>query len=143
MTNHLTEFWSVLAEMYAQAGQVQQARDLIEKTIARIEETGERYHEAEVYRLRAEFRLQQDPGAVEEADADLRHALEVAVAQKARMLELRAAVSVYRLWADRDEAKAQEARTRLAAVYGWFTEGFDTQDLREAQALLDAMAWGG
>ncbi len=143
MTNHLTEFWSVLAEMHAQAGHVQQALDLLAATIDRIEATGERYHEAEVYRLRSEIRLQKDPEDVEGADADLRHALEVAVAQKARMLELRAAMGACRLWADRDDTRAQEAVTRLAAVYGWFTEGFDTRDLREAKTLSDAMSSRG
>jgi predicted ATPase len=143
MTNHLTEFWAVLTEIYARAGQVQQALDLLEQTIDRIEETGERYHEAEVYRLRGEIRLQSDPDDVEGAESDLRHALDVAVAQKARMLELRAAMSQYRLWRDRDDAREQEALGRLEAVYGWFTEGFDTRDLQEAKALLDAVGRDG
>ena len=141
MANHLPEFWSVLAQMYAKAGQVEKALSLMEDALARIAETEERYHEAEVTRLRGEFRLQQDPARAPEAESDFCQALEIARRQEARMLELRATVSLCRLWlAQARTEKLTEAREMLGAIYGWFTEGFDTQDLREAQGVLEKLA---
>jgi DNA-binding SARP family transcriptional activator/predicted ATPase len=145
MANHLPEFWSVLAQMYAKAGQVEKALSLMEDALARIAETEERYHEAEVYRLRGEFRLQQNsaPGTAAGAEADFRRAIEISRRQAARMLELRATVSLCRLWlAQGRMGRLSEAREMLGAIYGWFTEGFETQDLREARAVLDRLSAG-
>ena len=73
-----------------------------------------------------------------ESETCFRRALEVSGGQRAKLLELRASMSLARLW--RDQGKAQQARELLAPVYGWFTEGFDTRDLKEAKSLLDALA---
>jgi predicted ATPase len=145
MANHLPEFWSVLAQIYARAGQMEKALSLMEDALLRIAETDERYHEAEVYRLRGEFGLQQDPtSSVAEAEADFRRAVEISRRQAARMLELRATVSLCRLWlAQGRTGKLAEGREMLGALYGWFTEGFETQDLREAREVLGELEMAG
>ena len=81
--------------------------------------------------------LQQTFPNTDAAEASLRRALQIARQQKAKSWELRAAISMARFW--RDQGKPQQARELLAPVYGWFTEGFDTRDLKEAKALLDAL----
>jgi predicted ATPase len=107
----------------------------VREAAALVEETGERYVEAEVHRLEGNLLLAETGSA--EAEACYVRALEVARAQEARSLELRAACDLARLWAERgDRARAAEL---LAPVYGWFKEGFDTADLEEAKALLDAL----
>ena len=85
-----------------------------------------------------ELRLACDPAATPTAEACFRRAIEIARAQQAKSWELRAATSLARLW--RDQGRRTQARDLLAPVYGWFTEGFDTLDLKEAKALLDALA---
>ena len=107
----------------------------LRQATALVEETGERYVEAEIHRLEGNLLLATDGAAA--AEACYMTALEVARAQEARSLELRAATSLARLWAER--GRSAEARDLLAPVYGWFTEGFDTRDLREAKALLDTL----
>jgi len=98
-----------------------------------MEATKERWYEAEVYRMAGEIAL-KSPECVTKAEAYFGHALAIARAQQAKSWELRAATSMARLW--RDRGKRDEARDLLAPVYGWFTEGFDTLDLKEAKALL-------
>jgi predicted ATPase len=107
----------------------------VREVAALIEETGERMVEAEIRRLEGNLLLAENGWA--EAEACYVKALELARAQEARSLELRAATSLARLWAER--GRSAEARDLLAPVYGWFTEGFDTRDLREAKALLDTL----
>ena len=97
------------------------------------DETGERYVQAEIHRLEGVLLLAKNGSA--EAEACYLKALDVARAQQARSLELRAACDLARLWAE--QGRRNEARDLLAPVYGWFTEGFDTTDLKEAKALLD------
>ena len=99
--------------------------------------TGERYWEAEIYRLKGEQLLQQAVPDAPQAEACLQQALAIACRQQARSWELRAAMSLSRLW--QCQGKRAEARQLLAEVYGWFTEGFDTADLRDARALLEAL----
>jgi predicted ATPase len=94
--------------------------------------------EAELYRLRGELLLRQTVAQPEEAEACFQQAIAVARRQQAKSWELRAAMSLSRLW--QRQGKRAEAHELLAPVYGWFTEGFDTADLREAEALLDALA---
>jgi predicted ATPase len=107
-------------------------RQLVE-AISVIDRTQIRYYEAEMHRVRGElFLSMHDDGA---AEASLRKAINVAQNQCAKTWELRAAMSLACLW--RDQGKVSEARELLAPVYGWFTEGFDTRDLKEAKALLD------
>ena len=103
-----------------------------------VEQHEERWWEAEVYRLRGVLLLRQTGTQQEEAEACLQRALDVARRQEAKSLELRAAMSLSRLW--QQQGKRAEARELLAPIYGWFTEGFDTADLQEAKALLDALA---
>jgi predicted ATPase len=101
-----------------------------------IETTEEQVNEAELYRLRGD--LLNATGDQSVAERNYRQALAVAERQSAKLLQLRASTSLARLW--RDQGKRDEAREVLAPVYAWFTEGFDTRDLKEARALLDALA---
>ena len=102
-----------------------------------VEQHEERYWEAEVHRLRGVLLLRQPETPQAEAEAWLQRALDVARRQEAKSLELRAAMSLSRLW--QQQGKRAEARALLAPIYGWFTEGFDTADLQEAKALLDEL----
>jgi predicted ATPase len=95
-------------------------------------------YEAEVYRLRGELLLQQSAAQQGEAEASLQQALTVARRQQAKSLELRAAMSLARLW--QHQGKRDAARELLEPLYGWFTEGFDTADLQEAKALLTELS---
>ena len=110
-----------------------------------VGKTGERYYEAELYRLKGTLTLQSEvPGLkseVEEgAEKCFHQAIEIAQRQSAKSLELRATMSLARLW--QRQGKKAEAHEMLAAIYGWFTEGFDTKDLQEAKALLEELARG-
>ena len=102
-----------------------------------METTKERSYEAEVYRVAGEIAL-KSPERATKAEAYLEQALVIARAQQAKSWELRAAMSMARLW--RDQGKRDQARDLLAPIYSWFTEGFDTHDLKEAKALLDVLA---
>ena len=102
-----------------------------------IETTKERWCEAEVNRVAGTIALRSPEPDAAKAEACFERALAVARQQQAKSWELRAAMSMARLW--RDQGKRKEARDLLAPVYGWFTEGFDTRDLKEAKALLDAL----
>ena len=108
------------------------------EAIAAIERTGERWFEAEANRIAGEIALKSPEQDAAKAEAYFERALTVARAQQAKSWELRASMSMARLW--RDQGKRYEARDLLAPVYGWFTEGFDTRDLKDAKALLDELA---
>jgi tetratricopeptide (TPR) repeat protein len=125
-----------LAEAQAKAGHPEEGLTTLAEAFAFVEETDERHWEAELYRLRAELLLMQGDEA--EAEASFHKAIEVARRQQAKSWELRATVSLCRLW--RKQSKGAEARKMLAEIYGWFTEGFDTPDLKEAQALLEELS---
>jgi predicted ATPase len=103
-----------------------------------MEKGGEVQHEAEVYRVAGEIALRQPTTDVQKAEVHFNHALNIARQQQAKSWELRAAMSLARLW--RDQGKVQQARELLAPVYGWFTEGFETRDLKEAKALLEELS---
>jgi predicted ATPase len=103
-----------------------------------IETTKQRWYEAEVNREAGEVMLKSPEPDMARAEAYFERALAVARQQQAKSWELRAAMSLARLW--RDQGKRDEARELLAPVYGWFTEGFDTLDLKEARALLNELA---
>jgi predicted ATPase len=122
-----------LAEAALEAADYREADAALVDAFAIVEGKGERIWEAELFRLRGELKS-ADPV---EAEADFRRAIEVARSQHARSLELRATMSLARLL-DR-QGKRDEARTMLAQIYGWFTEGFDTADLKDAKALLDEL----
>ena len=100
--------------------------------------TGSRVWESDYYRLKGELLLARDPAAGQDAEIAFRQAIEIARGQSARSLELRAAVSLGRLW--ERQGKRQEAARVLAEIHGWFTEGFDTVDLMEAKSLLDRLS---
>jgi len=124
-----------LGEVLGKMGRIDEGLAVLAEALALVERTGERYYEAEVRRLQAEFLLQQGRSA--EAEAGFRQAIEVAREESARSLELRATVSLSRLWQSR--GRREDARRLLAAIYGWFTEGLDTVDLAEARALLEQL----
>jgi predicted ATPase len=105
--------------------------------LAWVRRTGERYYQAELLRNRGELLLARPTPDPTTAERCLIEALETARCQQAKMWELRAAVSLARLWAH--QGKRAQAADLLASVYGWFTEGFDTQDLKDAKALLDTL----
>jgi len=127
-----------LAMAYAELGQLDHARRCIDEAIDKVEGSKEKWCEAEVHRIAGEIALKSLAPDPEKAEAYFDHALAVARQQQAKSWELRAAMSLARLW--RDQGKPQQARELLAPVYGWFTEGFDTLDLKEAKALLDELA---
>ena len=131
-------FWlSYLARANAEIGQPDDARRCIGEAMAAVETAKERWCEAEVNRIAGEIALLSPEPDVAKAEAYFERALAVAREQQAKSWELRAAMSMARLW--RDQGKRDEARDLLAPVYGWFTEGFDTLDLKEAKALLDEL----
>ena len=130
-------YLSFLAGARAGLGQFEDAWRCIEEAIAAVEATGERWCEAEVNRIAGEIALKLPEPDVTKTEGYFERALTVARQQQAKSWELRAAMSLARLW--RDQGKVQQARELLAPVYGWFTEGFDTRDLKEAKALLDVL----
>jgi DNA-binding SARP family transcriptional activator/predicted ATPase len=125
-----------LAEAQGKAGHPEDGLITLAEAFSLLEQTGERYTEAELHRMQAELLLMQGDEA--QAEASLQRAIEVARRQQARSWELRATTSLARLW--QEQGRTEEARHMLAEVYGWFTEGFDTPDLQEAKALLEALA---
>jgi predicted ATPase len=129
---------SLSAKCYADLGQADDAWRCIDEAKAVIERTKETWFEANVHRLAGEVALMPSQPDMAKAEAYFERALEVARQQQAKSWELRAAMSMARLW--RDQGKRTEARDLLAPVYGWFTEGFDTRDLKEAKALLEELA---
>jgi predicted ATPase len=136
MPSHLAR----LAEAYGQVGQVEEGLPLLAEALAMVDTTGARTVEAELHHLHGELLLRQTVPEAQAAEDRFQQALEVARRQQARSWELRAATSLARLW--QRQGKRAEARDLLAPVYHWFTEGFDTADLQEAKALLDALEKG-
>lgn len=131
---------SLLADAQRTLGHREAARAALAEAQALVKTTGERWWEAELHRLTGELLLLQDdaPCQADVAEAYLQQALAVSHRQQAKALELRAATSLAHLW--QQQGKRAEARALLAPIYAWFTEGFDTPDLQEARALLDALA---
>ena len=138
-----TTFWlslyeSYLAKAYAELGKFVEAWRCINEATGAVEATKEAMFEPEVYRIAGEIALKSPELDAAKAEEYFDRALAVARKQQAKSWELRAAMSMARLW--RDQGKPQQARELLSPVYGWFTEGFDTLDLKEAKALLDQLA---
>jgi TOMM system kinase/cyclase fusion protein len=129
---------ALLAAASAQVGQHEAGLSLLSEALAWTNDREERRWEAEVYRLQGEVLLARSAGHDTEAETCFRQALDIARRQQAKSWELRAAMSLSRLW--QQQGKRTEARELLAPIYGWFTEGFDTADLQEARALLTALA---
>jgi predicted ATPase len=130
-------FLALLAEACAHGGHVEEGLTALTEALAVVDRTGEGLYEAEVYRLRGALLLRQDHPDAILAEASLQQALTVARRQQAKSWELRAATSLARLW--QQQGKRAEAHALLAPIYDWFTEGFDTADLQEARALLEAL----
>src|SRR5439155_11484234 len=151
-----TQFLALLAEAHGKVGQAEEGLKVLAEALATVNKTGERHYEAELYRLKGELTLAQSsvqglassvpstqhlaPSTQAEAGAKacFHQAIEIARRQQAKSLELRAVMSLARLW--QQQGKQKEAHELLGDIYGWFTEGFDTKDLQEAKALLDELA---
>jgi predicted ATPase len=127
---------ALLARAYEIAGQIEEATTQLDEALQIVERTGERWLLAELNRLKGQLLLRQ--GHTAAAEELYRQALRIARDQEAKLWELRAAMSLAGLW--REQGRRAEAHDLLAPVYGWFTEGFDTPDLKDAKALLDALS---
>ena len=130
-------YLSNLATAYAELGQFDDAWRCIGEALTAMETTKEKWWSAEINRVAGEIALLSPEPDAAKAEAYFERALAVARQQQAKSWELRAVMSMARLW--RSQGKAQQARELLAPVYGWFTEGFDTLDLKEAKALLNKL----
>ena len=151
---------ALLAEAYGKVGHIKEGLTALAEALAIVDRTGERFYEAELYRLKGTLTLQQEargwrletsPSSAQasslkpqvsreverEAEGYFLKAIEIARKQQAKSLELRAVMSLSRLW--QQQGKKTEAHEMLAEIYNWFTEGFDTKDLQEAKALLDSL----
>jgi len=136
-TGHVVYFpghLALIADASGRCGQVEEGLALVQEAIDLMEKGGERMWEAEVHRIKGEL---LKSGRESEAEACFRQAIEVARRQQAKSYELRATTSLSRLL--QKEGRSEEARPLLSEIYGWFTEGFDTPDLKEARALLDEL----
>jgi predicted ATPase len=132
-------FLALLAQAHSYVGQTTAGLDAIAEALALVASTNERFYEAEIYRVKGELLLKQGgPDSAAGAETSLRQALDTAEAQSAKSWELRAATSLARLWAER--GRCAQARDLLAPVYDWFTEGFETADLKDVKALLHELA---
>jgi predicted ATPase len=110
---------------------------VVTEALTLVAKTGERWYEPELHRLKGELLLQQSSDNHTEVESCFHQAISAARSQQVKSLELRAATSLSRLW--KSQGKREEAQQVLAEVYDWFTEGFDTADLKDAKALLDAL----
>jgi predicted ATPase len=129
---------TLVAEAYGRGRRYDEGLAMLEEALALVDQSEERYWEAEIHRLKGELLLARSAENQIEGEACLHKALDVARRQQAKSLELRAAMSLSRLW--QRQGKHTEARQLLAPIYGWFTEGFDTADLQEARALLEELS---
>jgi predicted ATPase len=130
-------FLVLLAAAQGTLGEPAAGLAVLTEALTLTETTGERWYEAELYRLKGALLLQQSLDNQAEAESCFHHALDIAHNQQAKSLELKAATSLARLW--QQQGKREEARQVLGDVYGWFTEGFDTLDLKDAKALLEVL----
>jgi tetratricopeptide (TPR) repeat protein len=122
---------------YLKRGETDEAMRVLIQALAMVESIGERNNEARLYQLKGELLRTRDEASDREAEQSFRTAIRIAQNQHAKSLELRATTSFARLLAK--QGQADEARTTLAEIYGWFTEGFDTVDLKDAKTLLDEL----
>jgi class 3 adenylate cyclase/predicted ATPase len=134
----LPYYLALLVEAHGKAGQATEGLRVLGEALMTVRKTGERQHEAELYRLKGGILLTQDVPDTHEAENSLLQAVDTARSQQAKSLELRAATSLARLW--QSQGKRDEARELLEPVYSWFTEGFDTADLIDAKTLLDELS---
>ncbi len=137
------ELWSPsqlagLAEAYGKAGQPEDGLTVVTEALALVDRNEGRYYEAELHRLKGELLLKQPVAGEEQAETCFHQALSVAQSQQAKSWELRAATSLARLW--HGQGRTSAARDLLAPLYGWFTEGFEVADLKDAKALLEELS---
>jgi tetratricopeptide (TPR) repeat protein len=141
-----TEYLTWLARGYGGAGQVKEGLATVAEALRLVDKNDERFYEAEVWRIKGELLLAQEGlrlqaeglrEKTEEAERCFLQAIEISQKQQAKSLELRAVMSLARLW--QQQGKQGEAHTMLSEIYNWFTEGFDTKDLQEAKALLEEL----
>ena len=125
-----------LAQLHSWHSESERALALVAESVAQVDRWLERAHEAEIYRVQGDILLGQESPAPQAAEASYQQAIRVAQAQHAKGWELRAAIALARLW--QSQGKTRAAHDLLSPVYDWFTEGFDTADLKEAKALLEA-----
>jgi predicted ATPase len=132
-------YWGCLrAEVYSEANRVDEALNVLEEALRAANQYGDRHYEAEIHRLKGELLLRQDNQQTHQAEECFRRAIVIAHKQGSRSFELRATTRLARLLST--TGRREEARMVLAEIYGWFTEGFDTADLKDAKALLDELA---
>jgi predicted ATPase len=128
---------ALLAEAHGKAGEIEEALNVLAEALAVVSSNGEHVYEAEIYRLKGEL-LFASSRAETEAEKCFRRAIDIARRQQAKSWELRAVTSLSRLL--QKQGKKEEAHQMLAGIYGWFTEGFDTADLKDAKRLLEGLA---
>jgi predicted ATPase len=128
----------LLANGYKQLGQISEGLTVLDDALTAVDKTGGRWAEAELHLIKGELLMRQAASRPQQAEICFNQGFVVARGQSAKSLELRAAMSLSRLW--QNQGKRAEARQLLTEVYGWFTEGFDTVDLKNAKALLDELA---
>jgi predicted ATPase len=133
-----TYFLSLLATGHAKVGQVEEGLTVLDQALTTVNKSEERYYEAELHRIRGALLLSLSEKNQAEAEACFHRTIDIARKQQAKSFELRAAMSLSRLWQKQD--KQEEARQLLTPIYNWFTEGFGTQDLKDAKALLDELS---
>jgi len=132
-----------LAEAHGKVGRPEEGLTLLTEALAAVDKTGGRFQEAEIYRIKGELTLTQSSvqrlasSVQKEAEECFWKAIEIAQKQQAKSLELRAVMSLSRLW--QQQGKMGEAQQMLAEIYNWFTEGFDTADLKDAKVLLEEL----
>jgi predicted ATPase len=136
-------FLCFLAEACGTAERFEEGLSAVAEALAIVGKTGERYYEAELHRLKGDLVLRSsgveaEPGVRTRAEECFRKSIEIARQQEAKSFELRAVTSLSRLW--KRQGKKAEARQMLAEIYGWFSEGFDTADLKDAKALLEQLS---
>jgi predicted ATPase len=132
---------TLLVEAYQSVGQSEAGLSVLAEALAQVEKTEERFWEAEIYRLKGELLLKAEGGGMKDKESPEDYflkAIEVARRQEGKSLELRAMVSLARLW--QRQGKKDDARSMLAEIYSWFREGFNTVDLRQAKALLEELS---
>ena len=132
------QYAAVLAQAHRKAGQIRDGLAVITNALAVAQQSECRHYDAELYRIKGELLVTQRPAEEQGAELCFNEALKISRGQSAKSLELRASMNLSRLW--QKQGKKAEAKNLLAEVYGWFTEGFDTADLKTAKALLDEVS---
>jgi predicted ATPase len=131
-------FLALLAEALNQAGRAEEGLEAISEALDVARQTNEPFYEAELNRLKGDALVKAGVDSPSEAESCFQRAIEIARQQQAKSFELRAAMSLARLW--QQQGTREKARQMLAEIYGWFVEGFDSPDLKDAKALVDELS---